>query len=172
METGHLDSVKAIVENMQSYADMVARQQEAAQQAAAQEAEAQQAALNEIGAMVEAAYLVAVADDELSDNEANQIVQGVAHLTDNRIPQEQVAGLVGTAAGKFADEGQHARIEAVASIITDSELRRAVFLVVAAVSWLDHGIGEKQGLALQALSRAFDIPMNEMHKLLAQAHSR
>ena len=60
-----------------------------------------------------------------------------------------------------------ARIDAVASEITDPELRRAAFLVGAGLAWLDRGIGEKEGLALQAISRKFDIPMNAMHTVAA-----
>src|SRR5262245_6002484 len=144
-----LEGLKGALDNIAAYAEMVEREAIAAQ-------EADTAAAAEIGAMVEAAYLVAVADGELSENEASKLVDGISHLTSGRFPPEQVAGMVGAAAGRFAEEGQKARFDAVGSTITDSELRRAVFLVVAAVSWLDRGIGEKQGLALQALSRAFD----------------
>jgi hypothetical protein len=162
-----LEGLKGALGNIEAYAEMLARQEAAQQQAQAEEAAA---AASEIGAMVEAAYLVAVADGELSETEASHIVDGIAHLTDGRFPPEQIAAMVGQAAGRFAEEGQHARIDSVATTIAGPELRRAVFMVAAGVSWLDHGIGEKQGLALQALSRGFDIPMNEMHKLLARAH--
>src|SRR5262245_25810310 len=95
MEGGHLDSLKAVIENMQSYADMVQREDEAAKAAEAEQTTAQ---LNELGAMTEAAYLIAVADDELSETEANKITSGISHLTSGRFNEDQVAGLVGQAA--------------------------------------------------------------------------
>jgi len=86
------------------------------------------------------------------------------------ISQENLQTLFQVAGARVENEGRDARIQAIGQDITDPDLRRGTFLVAAAVSWKDGGIGVKQGLALQALARAFEIPMNEMHKLLAKAH--
>ncbi len=73
------------------------------------------------------------------------------------------------AASRVQSEGRDGRIRAVASVISDPGLRRATLLAGAGVAWLDRGVGEKEGLTLQALARAFDIPINELHQLMAKA---
>ncbi|MFS8068338.1 MAG: hypothetical protein ACMG6S_18430 [Byssovorax sp.] len=117
---------------------------------------------------IEAAYLIAAADGEVTQEEADTLVEGIYKLTN--ITQETLSTLYGVAAARHANEGQAARITALGGDIADAEHRRGAFLVAAAVSWKGGGIGVKQGLALQALARAFGIPINEMHKILAKAH--
>jgi hypothetical protein len=123
-------------------------------------------------AMVEAAYLVAAADGVLSDAETKSIATGMQRVGGDLASYEQVVTMLDIAADRFKAEGLQARASAVAEVIQDAELREATFLIAAAASWLDRGIGEKQGLALQAVSKAFGIPMNEMHELLAKAHAK
>lgn len=119
-------------------------------------------------AMVEAAYLIAASDGEVTQEEADTLSDGLYKLTD--MNQETLSTLFEVAAARRENEGQDARIAAIGQDITDPDQRVGTFLVAAAVSWKGGGIGVKKGLALQALSRAFDIPMNEMHKLLGKAH--
>jgi hypothetical protein len=123
-------------------------------------------------AVVEAAYIVSAADGVLSEAETQKITQGIRAIAEGVTTDEQVQTMLEIAADRIKGEGVQARADAVAEVIQDPELRRAAFMVAAAASWLDRGIGVKQGLALQAVSKAFDIPMNEMHKLLGQAKQR
>lgn len=124
-------------------------------------------------AMVEASYLIAAADGVLSDAEKRSIASGMQRISgDLMASTEQVEAMLDIAAEQMKAEGLSARAKAVAEVIQEPELREATFLVAASAAWLDRGIGEKQGLALQAVSKAFGIPMNEMHKLLAKAHAK
>ncbi len=43
-------------------------------------------------------------------------------------------------------------------------------LAASAAAWKDGGVGQKEGLALQAFARAFGIPINELHKIMSEAH--
>lgn len=119
-------------------------------------------------AMVEAAYLMAAANGEVTQEEADAMADGLYKLTD--ISEQTLGTLFEVAGARLANEGADARIAAIGQDVTDEDQRKGVFLVAAAVSWKGGGIGMKEGLALQALSRAFGIPMNAMHKLLAKAH--
>lgn len=146
----------------------------AAQAAAAQAAHDQAAAAaavaryEKIQSVADAAYLIAGADGVVSAAEASKIGEGLkAQLG------EEVGGSTGdlleVAKQRLAEKGQKGVAESIAAAFPDANLRRAVFMVAAGVSWLDRGIGVKEGLALQALSGAFGIPMKEMHELLAAA---
>jgi tellurite resistance protein len=163
MSEDRLASVSGTLAENASFSDAVSAEQ---QRIADEGAAAEEATL--LAGMVEASYLMAAADGEITQEEADAMSEGLYTLTN--ITQETLATLFGVAAARHENEGQEARIAALGSDIPDAAHRRGAFLVAAAVSWKGGGIGVKQGLALQALARAFDIPMNEMHKLLAKAH--
>ncbi len=119
-------------------------------------------------AVADAAYLIAAADGSVSEAETGKLKQGLAtHLGEE--VGDSAGDLLEVAEGRLAAKGQKGLAEAIAASFPEVDLRKAVFMVAAGVSWLDRGIGVKEGLALQALSGAFGIPMNEMHKLLGAA---
>lgn len=151
--------------------EVACKQEEQAHAAAqeAHEAAEQQRKTTEFGSLVEIAHLVAAADGHVSESEMSRISQSISQLTKGEVGEGDVHGYMQTAAANFESEGRDARIRAVSDAITDPGLRRIGLLIGAKVAWLDRGIGEKEGLTLQALSRAFDIPINEMHQLLGQA---
>jgi hypothetical protein len=145
---------------------------QAAADAAAQEQALQAgiAQMTQMMSMVEATYLIAAADGDLSEAERAKITQGIRRISDGQASDEQIKTMLEMAGDKMKAEGLQARSASIASVIQDPELRRATFQVAAATAWLDKGIGVKQGLALQAVSKAMGIEMNEMHKLLGAAH--
>jgi tellurite resistance protein len=163
MSEERIDAVKGHLAQCGGFCDTLASEQE---RLAAEEATAEESTLH--AAMIEASYLIGLADGEMSQAEADAMTEGMYALTN--ISQENVQTLLQVAGARVENEGKEARTSAIGQDITDPDLRRGTFLVAAAVSWKDGGIGVKQGLALQALARAFEIPMNEMHKLLAKAH--
>jgi phosphoenolpyruvate synthase/pyruvate phosphate dikinase len=171
-EASGIGGLAGMLEKMNAYTDMLARDQaQAAQQEAEQSAQNEKQSI-EFGAFVETAYVVAAADGNPSEAEIASLSRGVSELTQGRYSQEDIHKMVQAAAERLETEGKDARIGAIASVITDPGLRRAAFLVAAGLAWLDRGVGEKEGLRLQALSKAFEIPMNEMHQLLGQAKGR
>lgn len=172
---GWLSGVHATLEQMQSYQRSL-EQQQVAQQVAQQQAQEQQARAEQevadtFGAVVEAAAIVAMADGSFSDAESQRLVARVAPLTGGRLSAEQIEAMAKEAAARVQSEGASARADAVAAALADDELRRAALLVACAVGWTEGGIGQKEGLALQSLSRAFGIAIADMQKLLAQAHA-
>lgn len=144
-----------------------------ANQAAAEEAaRAFEAASQKSGiaqAVIDLAFVVAAADGAITQAETEKLRAGLSRILGEATTTEQLGSLLETAATHFGERGQDGAIAAVASALSDGVLRRSAFMVAMAASWLDRGIGVKEGLALQAISRAFDIPMNEMHQLLAES---
>lgn len=141
--------------------------QEAEAQLEAEQAAEHQASL--LTAIVEAAYLVAVADGEVSQEEADTLSEGIVAVTDANIAEDALQKYFEIADSRFEAEGLNARLDAVGADIADPDCRRAAFLVASAVAYKDSGIGTKQGLALQHLARSFEIPQNEMFELMAKA---
>jgi len=163
MSAERLDSVASTLANNASFTEQVSSEQ---QRIADEGAAAEEATL--LAGMVEAAYLIAMADGEMTQEEADAMSEGLYKLSN--ITTETLTTLFGVAAARHENEGQAARIAALGTDIPDADHRRGAFLVAAAVSWKGGGIGVKQGLALQALARAFEIPTHEMQVLLGKAH--
>ena len=163
MNTDQLETISGTLSENASFTDAIEAEKAQLEE---EEADAEQATL--LAGMIEAAYLMAMADGELTQEETDTMADGLYELTD--ISEDTLGTLLGVAIARRENEGQAARIAGVGNDITDQDHRRGAFLVAAAVSWKGGGIGVKQGLALQALARAFDIPTNEMHKILAKAH--
>ena len=89
-------------------------------------------------------------------------------LTEGDVDQDAIAGMLEYAGEGLESEGRDARFEAIASTLEDEALRDGVFVVASAVAWKDGGIGEKQGLAVRALGKAFGYSENKLQTLLAK----
>ncbi len=165
----NIAAVQATLAQANAYKEMLEREAAAKAEAEAQNAAEEAHVGSQIGALVEAAYLVASADGRYTSTESEQLVERVGALTENKFAAEQIAAMADSASGR-ASEGLDARAQAIAEILPDPELRRATLLVASAVAYLDGGVGTKEGLALQALARAFGFPINELHKIMGQAH--
>jgi tellurite resistance protein len=169
IEAQGIQGLNGMLEQMTAYKEMLEREQaQKAEQEAQQNAENQRQA-TEFGAFVEAAYIVAAADGSVSDAEMQRLSHGISQLTKGQLDEQQIHNMVQEAGSRLQSEGRDGRVQAVASIITGSELRRAALLVASGLAWLDRGVGEKEGLALQALAKAFGFSINELHQIMAQA---
>jgi len=166
---GDVAAVQEALAQANAYKEMLEREAAAKAEAEAQHAAEEAHVGAQIGALVEAAYLVASADGRYTDGESAQLVERVGALTENKFASEQLASMAEDARGR-SSEGIDARARAIAEILPDPELRRATLLVASAVAWLDGGVGQKEGLALQSLARAFGFSIDELHKIMGQAH--
>lgn len=163
-----LSGIQAVLEQATAYKEMLER--EAAAKAAVEEqhaAEEQQVGA-QIGALVEAAFLVAAADQRYTNEEAQRLVHIVGALTHNKFSEEQLHQMAEAASLKLG-EGLAARAEAVASLLGDEELRHSALLVASAVAYQGGGVGQKEGLALQQLARSFGFSIDQLHKIMGQA---
>lgn len=124
-----------------------------------------------LGLMVQGAYMVAAADGAVSGDEYTVLAEALSRATNEVVPLEQINAHLDDACARTDEADAATCIAECGDIIVDEEERRAAMWVACAVAWKDGGIGTKQGLALQALARAFEIPINEMHKILANAKS-
>jgi tellurite resistance protein len=163
------EGVQAMLANAPAYQEMLQREAAIKEQMLAQQAMEAGNHSSQVGALVEAIYLVAASDARFSGEECAELSAHVAALTDNCFNAEEIETLRRGAEGR-AGEGIEARARAVAELLTDADLRRSALLAASAVAWQDGGVGQKEGIALQTLARAFGIAINELHKIMSEAH--
>lgn len=160
---------RSMLSNASAYQEMLEREAAMKEQILAQQAADAAGNTSQVGALVETIYLVATADGRFSDSECAELSAHVSALTDGRFSADEIESLRENAAS-HAGEGIEARAQAIAECLTDMDLRRSALLAASAAAWQEGGVGQKEGLALQTLARAFGIPTHELHKLMSEAH--
>jgi hypothetical protein len=164
-----MTGLKGMLEKMTALTETVNAAAAAKQEAQTAELVAEAGEMVRVAGLVEAAYLVASADGNLSADEGAKLAGQFAEATDGKFDAEYLGTLVAAAAERKQSEGADARIKELGTVLTDNELRRAAIAIASGIAWLDRGVGEKEGLVLQGLARAFGMQINEMHKILGES---
>jgi tellurite resistance protein len=125
--------------------------------------------LTRFAGMVEAACLIAAADGNVSAEESTKIADKLHTLTGGAIGKDKIAEMVKVALANAKSADRDKRFAAVAERLSTEAERETVFTVAAHAAWGGGGIGVQEGLALQAIARAFGWQIPHMHKLLGKA---
>ncbi len=170
-----MEALKDLLGKMDEFKAMVAEQKAAIEKAQADKAASDAAAAaaeelknTKLGATVTTAYIIASADGAVSATEVSHIRDRMRGLTGGEVGDTAIDAMLRNAEKQLAG-GRDAAIQDICAKLTTDAERRAAFMVAANVSWTGGGIGTQEGLALQAISKAFGWEMNAMHKLLGQA---
>ncbi|HMY18665.1 MAG TPA: hypothetical protein PKA58_20200 [Polyangium sp.] len=159
----------SLLSNAGAYQEMLEREAAMKEEILARQAADAANNNSQVGALVETVYLVSAADGHFSNAECEELSAHVSALTEGRFSASEIETMRSAAQGR-AHEGLECRAKAIAELLTDMDLRRSALLAASAAAWKDGGVGQKEGLALQAFARAFGIPINELHKIMSEAH--
>jgi len=118
-------------------------------------------------ALFDAIYLVAAADGAISVAERARLGTGLAGLLDGAIDAAEIDAALEKSRVLFSEFGLDASAKTVAAALPEIDAQSSVLVVASAVGWLGGGVGTKEGLALQALARAFAMPIQTLHQLMA-----
>ena len=119
-------------------------------------------------AIFDALYFVAAADGSVTPQERAKLSIGLRGMLGESYDEEAVEDGLEMARVLLQQEGKGAA-KTIAGVITDAGERHSLLLMASAVAWLGGGVGTKEGLSLQALAAAFDIPIKMLHELMATA---
>ncbi len=114
-------------------------------------------------------YLVAAADGAISPLERAKLVLGIQGLLGEGVSEEVIDDGLEMARVLKDRDGLAGAAQSVASTITDEFERTALLSIASTVAWLGGGVGTKEGLALQALTGAFGVPIKVLHQIMATA---
>jgi tellurite resistance protein len=166
-----LANLPAFDQMVKAQKEVIAEAQAADVAAAADAAQAVAETLwqTKLQACVDAAYLIASADGATGSHEVSHIADKMSDITGGELSTTDVRAMLDISAEKVSGGSRDGLVDEIAGLVEDDAERETAFTVAAAVSWTGGGIGVKEGLALQALSKAFGWEMNHMHKLLGKA---
>lgn len=138
--------------------------------AAAAAASAEAAARDEANAkkqsIFDAVYAIAAADGSVSDAERAKMAAALSTML-GAISTSEAASFVAAAKSYYDQHGLEGTASMIASAVPEADGRRSLLIIASAVAWLDRGVGTKEGLALQSLTRHFGFEIHELHKCMA-----
>lgn len=108
-------------------------------------------------AIVEASYLVAVADGEFDATEREAFRHVVAVACGGVVSEEQLQALLADLADQLAEDGVDKRIEMVGRTIGKGRHQREVLRIAALLSQVSGGVSESEREVLLKIARAFGL---------------
>lgn len=120
-------------------------------------------------ALFDAIYAVAAADGAISDSERDKLAVGLSGFLGDGFNAGAMQQSLENGRALFDEKGLKGTAADVAERITDEGERRCVLAIASMVAWLGGGVGTKEGLALQALTSAFGLPINKLHEIMGAA---
>jgi hypothetical protein len=118
---------------------------------------------DEFEATVEAMFLMAAVDGDLSELAAS--VDAFSSL-DGKGPRLDAGRLLVTLNDKLESEGWNKRLASVAERLRDGESRAFAFRLAAGVAFADDVVAHAEAAALEALASALDIAAEESQEIL------
>ncbi len=119
-------------------------------------------------AIYDTLYYVAAADGSVTPAERAKLTIGLRGMLGEGFAEDAVEDGLEMARVLLEREGKGAA-KTIAGVITDAGERSSLLMMASVIAWLGGGVGTKEGLALQGLAAAFDIPIKTLHELMAVA---
>lgn len=106
--------------------------------------------------LLEAAFLVAAADGQLSKEEVGSLVDVVSQIGEGATPSE-LAGMVYDFSVALEKEGRTTRVAAIAAHVTDAAARKEIIGFAALVALCDGELAPSELFVLHTMGRAFGL---------------
>jgi hypothetical protein len=123
---------------------------------------------NWLDAMVEAAYLVAASDGELSEDDTQAFFRGLSAVTEGKLNEARMQQTVERARSRVHEHAASQLMHEIADLTDETALREAVFLVACATILDRSKPSERQTLAKHALGHAFGFSEGKIQQLFSK----
>lgn len=115
------------------------------------------------GAMLEAAFLLASADGQLSPEELGELASMVSSMTGESVSPAALADSFADYSAQLERSGRAARIEALAASCPSPEVRRQVISFAVLVALCDRDLAPSELFVLHSLGKAFGLAAPEIN---------
>jgi hypothetical protein len=123
----------------------------------------------EFEAILEAMFLMAAVDGEVSEQELEQLRASVQAIADLHVVSgDRVAELLGECGERLARDGWHARLASIKGRIPTAEGRAFAFRLAGAVAFVDDHVAHAEAAAIDALAAALELPAEESQAILRE----
>jgi hypothetical protein len=131
--------------------------------------EREQGQAEEFRATIEAMFLMAAVDGEISDEEVAQLsasIQAISDMHDG--PKMELQATLDELNGKLARDGWNGRLESVAQRITTDEGKSFAFRLAAGVAFIDDHVAHAEAAAIDALAGALGLSSEDSQAILQE----
>jgi tellurite resistance protein len=122
---------------------------------------------DKLQALFDAAYMIAAVGDDGAAEGRARIGAALTALFEGDAQEVGVVQRLELSRAFVKEHGGVAMSEAIARAIAEPQERADVLLIVSAFATLGGGVGPKESMALQAIARAFGVPLTDLQKLLS-----
>ena len=130
---------------------------------------AEQATLD---AVLEAAFLAAAADGELTDDEVEQLAASIDSVLETEATDEELGQLLDEYQSRCESEGFEARVAAVGQALRGSEAAGAAYVLASGIALLGDGETEDEDAVVGALGEALGLSADQMAQFDAQVEQQ
>jgi hypothetical protein len=131
--------------------------------------EADRGRASEFEAILEAMFLVAAVDGEISEQELEQLRASFQAIVDLHVVSGgRVEGLLAEFNGLLARDGWHARLASIKSRIPTAEGRAFAFRLASGVAFVDDHVAGAEAAAIDALAAALELSGDESQAILRE----
>ncbi len=131
--------------------------------------DAEQAMAEEFRATIEAMFLMAAVDGEISREEADQLAASIQAIVDMHAMSElKLDEVLEDLNAKLARDGWAARLEAVAERIRSEEGKAFAFRLAAGVAFVDDHVAHAEAAAIDAFAAKLGLDAEESNAILRE----
>ncbi|MBI2390003.1 MAG: hypothetical protein HYV09_10470 [Deltaproteobacteria bacterium] len=131
--------------------------------------DAEQQMAEEFRATIEAMFLMAAVDGEISTEETDQLGASIQAIVDmHAIDDLQLDKTLEDLGAKLGRDGWHARLESVAQRIQTDEGKAFAFRLAAGVAFIDDHVAHAEAAAIDALAAKLGISDDESNQILRE----
>lgn len=120
------------------------------------------------GALLEAAFLVAAADGELTREEVGELADLIARMAGQTVSPGELADSIGAYATQLERSGRGAMIDALAAACTEPASRKQVLHFAILVALCDRELAPSELFVLHSLGRAFGMATDQVNGSVRQ----
>jgi hypothetical protein len=122
---------------------------------------------DKLQALFDASYMIAAVGDDGAAEGRARIGAALSALFGDDAASVGVVMRLELARAFVKEHGGVAMSEAIAKAIPEHDERASVLMIVSAFATLGGGVGQKESIALQAIARAFGVPLTDLQKMLS-----
>ena len=131
----------------------------------------EQSQADEFKATIEAMFLMAAVDGEISPEEVAQLGASIQAIADmHAIEGMQLEATLEELNGKLARDGWNGRLESVTKRIQSDEGKSFAFRLAAGVAFIDDHVAHAEAAAIDALAGALGLSTEESQQILQEVH--
>ncbi len=129
----------------------------------------EQAMADEFRATIEAMFLMAAVDGEISTEETDQLAASIQAIVDmHAIEDLKLDKVLNELNEKLSRDGWHARLESVATRIKTDEGKSFAFRLAAGVAFVDDHVAHAEAAAIDALAAKLGLNDDESNAILRE----